>query len=250
MIEKNSEEALNQESFHQLRKDTLIQIISSDNLNCKESIIFDRTISWVQKNVEGQENQIKTIGEILKYIRFTLMSENEILETSVNRFAKKSILYFEYMLYANQKLLCIKNKIEDFNYDFDQEINTNLRKFNFENKLPKTEKLKDEMVQHRHSLFGDIFRKMLQEKKYSDVVFSIDKTEFHLHRCFLATFSEFFDNLIIKSREQKKNGPILISHDNATNFQILVNYFYSGKSFVNYGEIIQLFKTSELYLVR
>lgn len=69
----------NKSSLTALPKETFIEIIKSDRLNCKEGEVFDAAVTW-GKNAckEKKEDEKKIMGELLSHVRFPLMTTQDI----------------------------------------------------------------------------------------------------------------------------------------------------------------------------
>ena len=71
-------EIILKEEFYKLNKDQLIKIISKDHISVEsEMVILKSVICWV---ISDKANRIKSLPEIIRNVRFTLMEKEELYE--------------------------------------------------------------------------------------------------------------------------------------------------------------------------
>ena len=71
-------EIILKEEFYKLNKDHLIKIISKDHISVEsEMVILKSVICWV---ISDKANRIKSLPEIIRNVRFTLMEKEELYE--------------------------------------------------------------------------------------------------------------------------------------------------------------------------
>lgn len=77
-LDQNAVEVLATDSFPNLSKNSLIEIIKRDSFCAPEVQIFCAVTDWIETNDEASENDIK---EVLKEVRLTLISLHELFHT-------------------------------------------------------------------------------------------------------------------------------------------------------------------------
>jgi len=69
----------NKSGLNALSKETFLEIIKSDKLNCKEGEVFEAVVSWSKNAVkEKKEDEKKIMAELLPHVRFPNMTTQDI----------------------------------------------------------------------------------------------------------------------------------------------------------------------------
>jgi len=69
----------NKSALNALPKETLIEVIKSDRLNCKEGEVFEAVQSWSKNAIkEKKEDEKKILAELLPHVRFPNMTTQDI----------------------------------------------------------------------------------------------------------------------------------------------------------------------------
>jgi len=69
----------NKSALNSLPKETLVEILKSDKLNCKEGEVFEAVTSWSKNAVkEKKEDEKKIMAELLPLVRFPNMTTQDI----------------------------------------------------------------------------------------------------------------------------------------------------------------------------
>jgi hypothetical protein len=100
------EPCLESKSFLSLSPDCLRLVIESDDLKCKEEIIYQKIIEWSRNRCQdinlpvNDENIRQVLGELLYLVRFPIMARKYFTENV----SKKSLLSYEEIINVYQSL--------------------------------------------------------------------------------------------------------------------------------------------------
>lgn len=89
-IENNTSEVFNSDCMFLLSSEALAEILKSDRLNAKEIEIFHAVTKWIEEN---KQQGSQSLEEVLRYIRFPLMTSEELVAIENTKQIPKDILY-------------------------------------------------------------------------------------------------------------------------------------------------------------
>eukprot|EP01091_Cochliopodium_minus_P017070 TRINITY_DN6585_c0_g1_i1.p1 TRINITY_DN6585_c0_g1~~TRINITY_DN6585_c0_g1_i1.p1 ORF type:complete len:431 (-),score=121.89 TRINITY_DN6585_c0_g1_i1:95-1387(-) len=100
LIILETDECIKTKSFLSITEKDLIKILESDELNCDEKVLFDRTMEWVDKNRE--KGSLNIIDQLLYLLRIPTISAKDLSNISNNEIARESKLFYEIVLLSYQ----------------------------------------------------------------------------------------------------------------------------------------------------
>ncbi|CAL8113103.1 unnamed protein product [Orchesella dallaii] len=87
-IFENAEDVLEHDDFPKLGLYDVQNILTSNSLNCKESVVFKAAVRWASKKATNSEDNASAFKyyfrEVIQFIRFTLMTPMELAELSLS----------------------------------------------------------------------------------------------------------------------------------------------------------------------
>lgn len=111
-IEQYFSEIIQKEEFLSLNFDTIQSLISKDSLAVSsEKVVYNAIKRWIDHN---QENRIKYLANLMKHVRFGLLSHDDLRHISEDSMIQNNIICMELLAEAYQYKM-VKFSIDDIN---------------------------------------------------------------------------------------------------------------------------------------